>query len=353
MSGATAAMRPMGVESEAQAQVQAEPSAVRPRLGFLGTGWIGRLRMQALLEADVAQLAAVHDPSEDAARAAAELGEGSRICASVEELLTADIDGVVIATPSALHAAQCIEALRLGKAVFCQKPLARTADETRRIIAAARAADRLLEVDFSYRHLAGVDELRRLIRAGELGDIFASDLVFHNAYGPDKPWFHDIALSGGGCVMDLGIHLVDLALWLLGNTQASDVSARLFRHGKRLEPAYEQVEDYAVADFTLGETRVHLCCSWNLHAGRDAVIEVSLHGSRGGACIRNVNGSFYDFEVLHFSGTSSRQIAAYPDAWGGRALVSWAQRLAGSPAFDPCIEQVVRVADLMDRIYSR
>jgi predicted dehydrogenase len=53
------------------------------------------------------------------------------------------------------------------------------------------------------------------MRSGELGRVFAVDLVFHNAYGPDKPWFYDPELAGGGCVMDLGVHLVDLALWSL------------------------------------------------------------------------------------------------------------------------------------------
>src|SRR5439155_24356843 len=130
---------------------------------------------------------------------------------------------------------------------FCQKPLGRDAGEVEAVIAAARAADRLLGVDLSYRWTAGMRAVRDLVRSGALGEIYAADLVFHNAYGPDKPWFYDPALSGGGCMMDLGVHLVDLALWTLDFPEASDVSGRLFAGGAPLRDRATQVEDYAVA----------------------------------------------------------------------------------------------------------
>ncbi len=112
-------------------------------------------------------------------------------------------------------------------AVFCQKPLGRDGIEVRAVLAAARAADRLLGVDLSYRFTAGMVAIRDLVQRGELGAIFAVDLVFHNAYGPDKPWFYDRAELGGGCVIDLGVHLVDLALWVLGGDRARAISASL------------------------------------------------------------------------------------------------------------------------------
>lgn len=340
--------------SKANAQLL-EPisTPAMPRLGFIGTGWIGRMRMEALLKAKLATFSAVHDPSPAAARAAAEMAPGTQVNAAITSMMKADVDGLVIATPSALHAEHCIEAINNGKAVFCQKPLARNREETQRVVDAARAANKFLGVDFSYRYLAGVDQLQRMIASGELGTIFAADLVFHNAYGPDKPWFYDVNLSGGGCVIDLGIHLVDLALWILGKGEISKVSSSLFRNGKRLHPPHQVVEDYATASFTLNETQLQLSCSWNLHAGRDAVIEATFYGSQGGASIRNVNGSFYDFEVYRFQGTSQQKLAGYPDAWGGRALIEWVKRLASSDRFDPKVEQVVQVADVIDRIYGR
>ena len=154
---------------------------------------------------------------------------------TLDGLLGAGLDGVVIATPSAMHAEQSIRSLERGAAVFCQKPLGRTEGEVRAAVDAARRADRLLAVDLSYRFTEGMRRVRDVIRSGELGRVYAADLVFHNAYGPDKPWFYDPALAGGGCVMDLGVHLVDLALWVLDAPQVSGVSSRLFAGGEPLE----------------------------------------------------------------------------------------------------------------------
>lgn len=325
----------------------------KPKLAFVGTGWIGRLRMQALLEEECADFSAVFDPSAEAAAEAAALCPGTSISSDLDELLQSDADGVVIATPSAMHAEQCLQALRHGKAVFCQKPLARTVTETKLVVDAARAANKRLAVDFSYRHLAGVDTMRQLISSGELGDIFAADLTFHNAYGPDKPWFYDMQSAGGGCVMDLGIHLVDLALWLLGGGEVANVSSTLFHQGRRLQPPSTEVEDYAIANFALNDTQVQLNCSWNLHAGQDAVIEANFYGTNGSVCIRNVGGSFFDFEVYRFNGTSREKLAGFPDGWGGRALSAWAEELAHDTGYDASVESVLQVAQVIDRIYRR
>lgn len=161
----------------------------RPRVGFLGVGWIGRHRMEAALATGQIEAAGVADPSPEPREAALRLAPDAVAAASIQDLLALDLDGLVIATPSALHAPQSIAALDAGLAVFCQKPLGRDAAEAAAVVEAARRADRLLAVDLSYRFTSGMQAIRRLIRGGELGKVFAADLVFHNAYGPDKPWF--------------------------------------------------------------------------------------------------------------------------------------------------------------------
>jgi predicted dehydrogenase len=98
---------------------------------------------------------------------------------------------------------------------------------------------------------------------------------------------------------------------------------------------------------------VRLACSWNLPAGRDAVIEANFHGTRGGASFRNVGGSFYDFVAERFDGTRATPFASPPDDWGGRAAVHWARALADGGAFDPEIERLVEVAAVLDAIYER
>jgi predicted dehydrogenase len=211
----------------------------------------------------------------------------------------------------------------------------------------------LLGVDLSYRHTAGIRRIRELVQSGALGTIHAAELVFHNAYGPDKPWFLDIESSGGGCALDLGVHLVDLLVWLLGQP-VERVHSRLYAKGELLPPTPRQVEDYAVVQLHLeGGATASLQCSWHAHAGRDAHIGVALHGSEGGALWQNVNGSFYDFEAARFRGTASEPLAAPPDEWGGRAAVAWLRGVAAGGRYDPEIEAVGEVAATLDAIYGR
>ncbi len=323
----------------------------KPRLGFHGLGWIGRHRLEAMLATGAVEAAAFCEPADGPADDAILLAPGA-VRASYDAILLAPgLDGVVIATPSALHAEQSIAALRAGAAVFCQKPLGRTAEEAAAVVAAARAADRLLGVDFSYRHTAAMAAIAPVVREGALGRIHAVDLTFHNAYGPDKPWFYDKALSGGGCVMDLGVHLVDLALWTLGFPAVAAVDAQLLAAGQPLGAG--EVEDYAVATLRLETgTVVRLACSWQLQAGREAVIEAAFYGAAGGAALRNVAGSFFDFTAERFHGTRAEPLAGPPDAWGGRAATDWALRLAAGERFDPAAERLVDVAMVLDRIYA-
>lgn len=325
----------------------------KPRVGFLGTGWIGRHRMEAIVAAGAVDAVAVADPSAECAEAAVQIAPGAATLPSLEAMLGFNLDGLVIATPSALHAEQAIAALDRGVAVFCQKPLGRNADEAGKVVAAARRADRLLSVDFSYRLTAATRALAELVRSGELGEIFAIDLTFHNAYGPDKPWFYDRKQAGGGCVMDLGVHLVDLALWLTGFPKLEHVTSRLFAGGQVLSPGSSEVEDFALARLDLaGGTAVRLACSWRLHAGQDAVIETSVYGTHGGASIRNLGGSFFDFELHRHSGTASERLVSPPDDWGGRAAVAWAERLARDRSFDEQALRLAEVSSAIDRIYA-
>ncbi|HCM38504.1 MAG: oxidoreductase [Bdellovibrionales bacterium GWC1_52_8] len=334
----------------------------KPRLGFLGTGWIGRHRMKKIIESGAAEAALIYDPhSESLAEALKEVPTASP-ADSYDDFLSSDLDGIVIATPSAQHAEQSIQALQAGYAVFCQKPLGRTATEVKNVVAAAKSTDTFLGVDFSYRYTEGMKRIHSLINEGEIGEIHAVDLVFHNAYGPDKTWFYDPKQSGGGCVMDLGVHLVDLALWCLNFPKILESSSRLFTGGKPLVNETEQVEDFALAQLDCaGGTTFRLACSWRLPAGCDCVISADFYGSKGGLSFRSLNGSFYDFIAERFRGTAREVLfqAAPPgmdppaEDWGGRAAVAWAKRLAEGTRFDPSCENLITVAGVLDRIYRR
>lgn len=339
--------------SRAARQISVEAATRRPQLGFVGLGWIGRNRLQSVIEAGVAEIAAIHDVQASAVEEAQKLTGDAAQFSEFEELLNQDLDGVVIATPNCFHAEQSIAALERGIAVFCQKPLGRNAVETREIVEAARDADRLLGVDLSYRAIPAMQAIGELVASGELGKVFAVDVKFHNGYGPDKAWFRDYSLSGGGCVLDLGSHLIDLALRPLGFPRVARVQSSLFASGELLAPREEVVEDYGVATIeTEDRVVINLSCCWNMHIGRDADIEVAFYGTRGGAKLLNVNGSFYDFVGERFSGTQAELMSNSKD-WGGLATIEWVKRLAVDGRFDQEAERFVAVAEVIDAVYGR
>ena len=321
-------------------------------LGFLGTGWIGRNRMEAMLATGKANAAAICDPNAEMAEQAHAAAPLALVTENYDAMLGLKPDGAVIATPSALHAEQCVQAFGHGCAVFCQKPLGRYAMEVEQVLDAARKADRLLGVDLSYRYTAAMQAIRQRVQAGELGDVFAADLTFHNAYGPGAGWFWDPKLSGGGCLIDLGVHLVDLALWMFDFPEVTDARATLLRNGRLLRD--DEVEDYATGELTLGNgAHVRIACSWNLNAGQDAVIEAAFYGTKAGARMRNANGSFFDFRAELFHGRDCETIAAPPDPWGGRAAVDWVDKLDAGARFAGSTTGLLENARTLDRLYGR
>lgn len=321
-------------------------------LGFLGTGWIGRNRMEAMLATGQAKAVAICDPDPEMAAGARALAPEAEIVGSLDELIERRPDGVVIATPSALHAEQCIQSFDAGAAVFCQKPLGRNAAEVRAVLHAGRRANRLLGVDLSYRHTAAMQAIRERIRAGELGTVFAADLTFHNAYGPQSSWFWDPELSGGGCLIDLGVHLVDLVLWMFDFPEVLEARGTLLRDGH--EPGPDEVESYATGKVTLANgVHARIACSWNLSAGRDAVIEASFFGTAGGAAMRNEDGSFFDFSADLFRRQVSERLISPPHEWSGRAAADWVLRLAAGERFEGSTTGLLETASVLDRLYGR
>lgn len=328
----------------------------RPRLGFVGLGWIGAMRLEAVAAAGLGEVAALCEASPQRLEETAQAHPGAAAFADLDEMLARAgdlrLDGVVIATPNSLHAPQTLAALDRGLAVFCQKPLALDAREAREMVDAARRAGRLLGVDYSYRFTDGGRALRQALAAGELGRVFSVDAVFHNAYGPDKPWCFDPLLSGGGALMDLGVHLIDLSLWLLGDPGVRSVHGGVWKGGEPLRPG--EVDDFASARIELdGGASVSVAVSWNAHAGQDCAIRLAAFGTAGGAEFRNVDGSFYDFELARFSGRSGQVTVRESRDWLGKAILDWAGRLGEGERFDPDVERSVRVSEIVDAVYRK
>lgn len=324
-----------------------------PKLGFLGVGWIGKNRLEALTTEKLTEEIFICDPHLPSVEDAIKAVPSAKVNESFNELLQSDVEGVVIATPSALHSKQSIQALEQGKAVFCQKPLGRDLSETKAVVHAAQQADKLLAVDYSYRYTKGIAAIKELLDQGALGKIFSVEAVFHNAYGPDKSWFYDPGLSGGGCLIDLGSHLVDLLFYLFKTPSIEVRYANLLAQGKPLIGRGERVEDFAEAQLkTATGISIHLACSWKLSVGKDAEISLKIYGTEGGASFHNVGGSFYDFQADVFTQNKLQTLVTPPDDWGGKAIQHWARQLAKGNRFNPDNYELIKSAALLEDIYK-
>ena len=186
------------------------------RFGLIGCGDIGRLRAAALTRTDALRLVAVSDLDQERSTIVA-----SRHSAAVDQdwralLRREDVDAVIISTPPSVHAEMCIEALKAGKHVLCEKPLARTPDECRWILKTAKQSDRFLATAFNYRFYPSIQKARELLDAGVIGELdHVRSYAGYSAADHSHAWLHDVEIMGGGALRDNGIHLIDLTRYFL------------------------------------------------------------------------------------------------------------------------------------------
>lgn len=251
-----------------------------------GVGWLGESLIKELPCAPSLRLVGVQDVRIDVARAVADRYGCGFASDSYEALLArADVDVVAICTPNALHVPQARAALESGKHMLVQKPLALSAADAAATVELAQRRRRVLFVDYTYRFL---ETTQLLTRASGVRSVRAA---FHNIYGPgtEKTWFFDSRMSGGGALVDLGVHLLDLALWLLGPS-----GVRL----ERAELTDAPIDTSAVLRLQCDEVPVEIAVSWN--AALPATdIAVELEAANGLWRWENVDGSFFRFRTVH------------------------------------------------------
>jgi predicted dehydrogenase len=195
-----------------------EPLARPPlRVGLIGCGGIGKLRAQALDRSEAARLTVVSDLDRRRAESLARIHQ-ARVEADWRALVRReDVDAVVVSTPPDVHAEMCIEALRCGRHVLCEKPLARSAAECKEIVAAADGHGRFLACGFNYRFYPSIQKARELLDSGTIGDLdHIRSYTGYSAAEHGQAWLHDPDIMGGGALRDNGIHLIDLTRYFLG-----------------------------------------------------------------------------------------------------------------------------------------
>lgn len=245
------------------------------RFGVVGAGVIGQMRARTIHEHEGAELVGVLDPDAGNARTAVD-AFGGRAAASLEELLNLGVDALVVSSPVHFHEEACVQAFSAGVAVLCEKPLSNSAASCRRIVDAAQSSGQLLAVGFNHRYYPSMKFLKEAVAEGRIGAlthvrVFGGHDGLHN-FRAD--WQYKAPESGGGAMMDVGIHMTDLARYVVG--EITDVYGVMSNKVWQVEGS----EDDAVAVFRSPEgIPVWYMATWNEWRGYGFYVEA--YGDRG------------------------------------------------------------------------
>ena len=258
----------------------------------------------------------------------------------IEMIEKEKLDIVSVAIPNDQHKPLTIAALESGANVLCEKPMALNAVEAREMLEASKRSGRKLGIDFSYRFNPQSRAMKDLIGQGDLGEIYYGRSVWLRRRGipglsaadfntgagsPMGSWFYDEKQSGGGPLIDLGVHRLDLALWLMGYPEPAWVLASTYdKFGPKMAKALGRsytVEDFACAmiKFKNGAS-LELDASWASNIGVDEMQTLRLLGDKGG--MYQYNREDYTYEVEYYYESAGRPFnsrmhaaAPMPDAF--------------------------------------
>lgn len=338
------------------------------RIGVIGTGSIAMEHLRAYQKNPHVEIYALCDlNAELLAKRAAEFGVEHTFTNCEDMLKLPEIDAVSVCTWNSAHAPCSIAALNAGKHVLCEKPMAMNAKEAMAMKKAAERNGKLLMIGFVRRFGNDCDILKDMIDNDQFGEIYYAKATYLRRNGNPGGWFGDKARSGGGPLIDLGVHVIDLSRYLLGGPKPVSVYGATFRKlgnrpdvkgGKAYLSARANdttvcdVEDLATAliRFDNGAV-VSVEASFSLNLKKD-VGSIELFGTKAGAKIdpelemySELNGYMTNVTLtnptaLSFDGLFAREIDHYVDC----------VRL-GLPCRSPA-EDGVTLMKILDAIYE-
>ncbi len=301
-------------------------------IGVIGVGGIGRVHLGGYEKCPEAKVVAVCDLIEDRTQWAADKYGIDKTFKDYKEMLQLpEIDAVSICVPNYLHAEMAIAAFEAGKHVLCEKPLCINPKDGEAMVAASQKANKKFMTAFNNRFRGDTQTLKKFIEGGELGEIYFGKTGWIRRKGiPGMgSWFTQKAKAGGGPLIDIGVHVLDLALWLMGNPKAVSVTGSTYSvfgckgegmgdWGTSEAGGICDVEDLAAGFIKLdtGATLM-LEASWASHIEKDLIF-TSLIGTKGGADVdpfriyKDMHGSIvditpgfrnqsgHDMEIRHF-----------------------------------------------------
>lgn len=339
-------------------------------IGIIGAGGIAEhAHIPGYLQHPDARIVAVADVVRERAQALANRVGIPKAYGSVEELLEdSDVDAVSVTTPNAFHAPVALAALEAGKHVFVEKPPATSAADVRRLKALAERTGKVLYFCLNNRFRPEVQQLRRYIDHGELGEIYYAKTWTLRRRGAPGGWFADKKMAGGGALIDIGVHCIDWTLYLMGNPEPVEVFGATYSKFKRYEledhrtwsppevrgqaqiERVHDVEDLATGliRFANGAT-LQAEVSWSLNVEEDRE-NTELFGTRAGASLRPLRlfrdelGRMVNIEVRMpdrpGASTHSKAIRNFLDTVEGKA----------KPLITP--DDGIRIMQILDGIYA-
>jgi 1,5-anhydro-D-fructose reductase (1,5-anhydro-D-mannitol-forming) len=320
--------------------------------GIVGFGWVARDYAAPGILASGGRIAAVSDPSPAARDAAASLG--ARPCSALSELLAQPgLDAIYVATPNHLHRQAVEEAAAAAKPVLCEKPMAASLADAEAMARAVKRAGVLYGTAFDQRHHPAHEAMRDAIAAGMLGQVTAVRIAYccwvDAGWAPDN-WRADPARAGGGALMDLAPHGLDLVHFLTGESLA-DIAA--------LTQAL--VQDYAVDDGavligrTAGGVLAQMHVSYNCPEGLPRR-RLEVLGTRGQLLALDTMGQTPGGTVSFIDGaTGEQRPLPVPDATASpfaRQMAAFGHAVAGGDRSPFDIERDLGLMRLLDRAYG-
>ncbi len=268
------------------------------RIGFIGCGDIAGLQMSRFADRDDTQLVAFADVDHDTLDKRQASHPQSAVYADYRQMLRKEnLDAVSICTPNRFHAAPAIAALRAGCHVLCEKPMAMTLSEAKRMYRAAHDSGHSLVIGFQYRLDPRTQYLRRLFEEDAFGKILFGRVQALRRRGiPNWGDFGRKAMSGGGPLIDIGVHALEMAHYTMGSPQPVSASADMFTYlGNRpsgdiasLWPDWDY-RTHDVEDLAIGRVRfdngaiMHIEAAYAAHIPKRSLMNFQLMGERGGA----------------------------------------------------------------------
>jgi predicted dehydrogenase len=247
------------------------------KIGVIGLGGVAQLvHLPNLITLPNVEVSAVAEINRNRLQAISDKFSIKQKFSNYKDLLEkSDVDAVIIATPTSTHKDIAIDCLQAGKDVLVEKPLARTYLEAKQIAEAAKKFKRKLMVGMNLRYRPDTMLLRSFINSNEIGDPFYIKCGWIRKQSSSEKWFTKKEESGGGVIIDLGIHLLDMALWLLGYPEISSVSSNNYHHYTK------NVEDTSISCIKCKNSAViNLEVSWSLPVEKDHFY-FDVYGTRG------------------------------------------------------------------------